>query len=157
MIRASDVIFLLEDYYGRIKSDSRFPISKQVSTEVFVNPSRKELRDIGDSIRFLADTNRKQIFVWTAEIMHRQAEIGLFGYQSYKPEILLGVAERRGSDYEMTTSDQIVMHGQDMTLFSYDWTWADRYVRLTPYLEKVAKRLERKSNANSDESLLQCS
>lgn len=136
MITSKQILTLLEDYYGRIKSDPRFPIRASISSEVFINPTQKELREIGDTIRFLADANQERVYVWDSDILHRQAEMGLFGHQATKPGILLGVAKRNGSKYEMTGSDQLIYQRKITTIFEYDWTWADRYIVITPRLDR---------------------
>jgi hypothetical protein len=148
MIRASQILKALsEDYFTRIKSS----INPYNSYEIFVNPTQKELREF-EAVRFSADFKKKEVLAWnwTSELHPDLREkLGV----TIPPEerigkywgiyFLEGVAVKRGSKFYMERSD--VLHG-----FSYpeaitrqlekDWSWVDRYIVVTPYLEKFKEK-----------------
>jgi hypothetical protein len=73
------------------------------SAEIFVNPSKKELRDAGEAIRFIADNKNKKLYVWNAtHAFHKET------WKSIKKDnrleidttLCLGTAVKRGAIYK---------------------------------------------------------
>lgn len=88
---------LKEEYLTRVKS----MIAR--STEVFVNPSKKELMEIGQVIRFIADDKNKKVYVWDAvKAFHKQTwrQIKDDSRSEIDPTLLLGTATRSGIIYK---------------------------------------------------------
>ena len=116
--------------------------------EVFVNPSKKELREL-DSIRGLIDTKTKKLYVWSAHINHHnmvnnnkmiQRDTGLTDFRKYwkegdqldhiftfDTEGELDYVNSDNIDYiarEVTTEKAL----DDMnTLYDADWSFMKKY------------------------------
>jgi len=139
LIKAKDILRITESYYDRVK------IGKS-SYEVFLNPSPKELRGIGNQVRFTADAQKKQIFVWDAEVLHWKAR-EMAGFPDYtEPGVLDGEAEKVGGSYEMVYSDQLGFDHHWVAQIFYeiiklDWSWSDKYIKITPYLDSIKTKL----------------
>lgn len=131
MIRAKDITRLTEEYYERVKTDNG-------SVEVFVNPSSKELYEIGNAVRFIADANKKEIYVWYFNFLHQEVQSKLRLPKAGRPGIIWGEAEKENRIYRMTHSYEVSMKKVSAeTLLKWDWTWADRHIEITPYLEQL--------------------
>jgi hypothetical protein len=120
------------------------------SHEVFVNPSKKELREIDDKIRFSADAKTRKVYAWGAyENMHPFVRIALDINCSQKlgahwcADVLEGIAHRRGAEYHMMETDAPFMDMIDRkdkfkeTWFTFDWSWVDSYIVVTPWVERI--------------------
>ena len=161
MIKASSLIPLLEEYL------SRFDIRGK-SVEVFVNPSRKELRTLGgEFIRFIADADTKKVYAWEGySAVHGEMAryIKVTGkdkvaYNNQEPlysNLLIGVAQNMGNSIETIDSIPIsnflfYLRPEDedskgVTVFrmllSQDWRWLDRYIFTSEYLRRVEGEME---------------
>jgi len=157
LIKASHINNLLEEYHDSFQQFGKY-------VEVFKNPSKKELKDLGQEIRFIADAVAKTIYVWEAILathndVYREISddfskggvtIHLDGEEEPLRSCLIeGIAKWRGQGYEMFES-----HGLDNIstserkakkffedLLSYEWSWADHFVKITHYLEKFEEVL----------------
>jgi hypothetical protein len=63
--------------YNVLKEDyvDSMSIKREVNTaytEIFVNPTPKEMRSLGDAVRFIIDFNNKKFYVWNANILHEE-------------------------------------------------------------------------------------
>jgi hypothetical protein len=145
---------------------TRFPlVHRDGSFEVFENPSFKEMKSAdstGLGIRFTADVSTKTVYVWDIDAtIHDNVHLGLgirgkgkqisYGWSS----LLTGFAERSGSKYVMSGSDMIrsVLYASlyipDMLeMLRQDWSWVDRYIAVTPYLEETKRKLEERLSIN---------
>lgn len=90
--------YIKEEYLTRVKS------SIAGSAEVFVNPSKKELREIGEVVRFIADNNTKKIYTWNAvKAFHKQTWRQIKEKSDSRleidPTLLSGTATRSGVIY----------------------------------------------------------
>lgn len=142
MITASKIIN--EVYLTRIKG-------LDGNHEVFVNPSKKELREVDTKIRFSAVYDEKKIYAWGAEEnLHPFARMELNIHckepikgTHYCATILEGIAYRQGAEYHMMETDTPFMDMIDFrekypkSWFTLDWAWADRYIVVTPWVERI--------------------
>jgi hypothetical protein len=126
--------------------------------EVLENPTKKELREIDNIIRFSADAKTKTVYAWGAyENMHPLVRIALdikcpqpIGNQ-WCSTILEGIAHRRGDKYHMTETDAPFMdminfpNKYKETWFTIDWSWVDKYIIVTPWVNTIKEMyLEKK-------------
>lgn len=127
-------LYLKGGYFDRLDP------SKYV--EIFVNPSKRELKDIAVTsdwdyryknlkfVRFFADFSKK-IFAWNPNTMHgyvaKTLKIDYFSY-----DVIAGVAKKTGGNWEMYDTDQAIQpeHAKK------DWSWADKYINVTKYIKK---------------------
>lgn len=135
-------------------------------TEYFVNPTVKEMDSLKlipynmYFIRFIADNNTKQVYVWCADRLHFDALRflnipGLF-IQELLPGYLLGTAEKQGGKYIMEESDRIdyqftLIGGKlnnievlDEILNKTDWSWVNRYIYVDSYLNELREEFNRR-------------
>jgi hypothetical protein len=140
---------------------TRLPLTHKKGTfEVFENPTLKELRSAdstGLGIRFTADISTKTVYAWDLDaVIHStvETELGLknkgervsYGWSN----LLTGVAERKVGHYVMVHSDFFysIMYYERSTdielaleMLNQDWSWANKYIRITPYLEKIKETI----------------
>jgi hypothetical protein len=158
MIRASQILKVLsEEYLTRIKSS----LNSSASYEVFMNPSQKELREF-DAVRFSADSETGKVYAWQwGEDLHPDVRDKLGIHVSpqdklgryWSINILEGVATRRGGRFYLESSDVLYNFGypeEIMLLLSKDWSWVDRYIVVTPYLESYMKKYKIADAPTSD-------
>jgi hypothetical protein len=142
MIKASQI---LEEYLTLYKYG-------KYSTPIFLNPTRSELRELGDTIRFIADSGEKKIYVGNARVVCHQ-DINDFLGLKIGPTHLLGYAERKGEKYVLMGSaelgcrlDYVNIHNEYSeyikTFFAQDWSWVNRYIDIEPYFDFVKNFLK---------------
>jgi len=128
--------------------------------EVFSNPTLKELIKLGPEIRFLADDSTKKIYVCDAVIgLHNDMKkiINLeppndsitqdfIGTEISCSDWLEGLSRKRGSVYVMTSSDLLEFGRFELkqSLFQKDWSWVDRYILVSPYLQRMQNYVMRR-------------
>lgn len=154
-ITASNVNLLCEEYFHmkRIRSQA---------VEIYVNPSFDELKLAASKkrnrVRFTANALEKKVFVWDAMLAIHYDVLPLLGndYIDTRPNILGGLVELSGNSAVMVGWDNFhhlmdVMSSSNKSnvvqflkkLFSYDWTWLNRYFRASEYIEKRKDEFER--------------
>lgn len=153
MIRASSI---LEAYHGLFRTDYK------TTYTVFVNPSSKELReltsrlndpDVPDGVRFIADNSAKKVYAWEGMYANHddaRRHVGLkcdpsmWSDDNVCGSMLDGWAEQQGSRFFLQACDVMEANWSSsvryrQTIFSQDWSWVDRYIQVTPYLERLKK------------------
>jgi hypothetical protein len=155
MIRARDI---LEEYSSSFKNRGHY-------VEIFVNPSRKEMSEIGSDIRFIADDETRKVYIWDAE---KAFHLDIYYYseerfsktgKSVKIEedeplysnLLEGIGIRKSGDYVMIESHALDGFGREgfpgteaflEDFLGRNWSWVDRYVRVTPYIARYQDDLD---------------
>lgn len=149
MIKASSII---EAYMTLLKA------KKPEDTEtVFENPSFKELKELVDrasgEVRFMADSQTKTVYAWEGTLWNHhdarqslkiKCDMSRWSNRYVCANILDGLAVQDGSKFVMDDSDMLdsgfdisVLYRQ--AIFSQDWSWADKYIEVTPYIEHLKK------------------
>lgn len=141
MITASQI---LEEYFTLFE---KIPI--------FTNPSRADLREMGDEIRFIAVAREKTVYCWDANLAIHDPVSRFLGLK-FSTEVFWGVAEKQGSKYVVASSDTAHLYMKQakrpasMTVASWedssyalkflgqDWTWLDKYFEATPLILAIA-------------------
>jgi hypothetical protein len=165
IIKAKEISSLLEAYLTRLKSPFQdfYPQAHPEGFEVFINPSKKDLRDLdvdGNGIRFSADDITKKVYAYPVfASFHSEVrkQIGVkcrpnSRYLTWCSHILDGVAERSGSVWKMTEGNSLAhgfQKGNDLTTrdldcireaLLIDWSWADPYIQVSDYINKLRNR-----------------
>ena len=116
--------------------------------EVFSNPSQKEIKEIGKSLRFFADNKSRKIYAFNGyNLIHGQA-------WEYFPEkvkkgrgfidtSLLPIAKESKYVFIDTlyVGDEENRHVKGV--LDQDWKWVDKYVKVSPILNRLRKEMER--------------
>jgi hypothetical protein len=119
--------------------------------EIFKNPTKKEFKEVagttdfdflkGEWVRFIADIENREVYIWHPEIIHSMAWSRIGDNRPFTDVTLLtGVAQIKGGKWKMADSDE----GVNRNLMAYgieDWEWANKWIDLTDYLKKMKKRL----------------
>jgi hypothetical protein len=153
MIKASRI---LEEYitlYSRSRGDSTH------TTPLFVNPDSNELRELGNDIRFIADSRREKVYVWNAykELHCFMAEF-LYGDDETPPHMFWGTAEREGGKYIIKDSHVVASHIANIgpynldksretwiqNFFFEDWQWLKRYFKIDDYFKIIKDKVRDK-------------
>jgi hypothetical protein len=142
MITASQI---LEEYKTSFRIGSNY-------IEIFSNPSKKELLSCGDEIRFTADADKKEVYVWDGNLaIHDDANKTLgYGGLWFKKPILTGIAQKEGSTYYAYRSDELESinlspPGSEeflTKLLSYDWDFVNRYINIKDLLQILSIKLQ---------------
>lgn len=89
--------YLNEEYFMRVKGVGG-------STEVFVNPSRKDYRDLPELIRIIADDKNKKVYAWDAtKALHKETWRQIRKEEGYSfrleidPTLLAATGRRMGN------------------------------------------------------------
>jgi hypothetical protein len=106
--------------------------------EVFSNPSKKELREIGEQIRFLIDADEKVIYVWNFSLAFHRDVAGELRKKLRGRNLLFGRGAKTGSGY---VSDDIDTAISLEFLQKQNWTWTQKYsIDVTPGIENILSR-----------------
>ena len=161
MITSNHILSISEKYFD----------SKNVSghnLEIYENPTPDEIvlaskitkKELGKGeIRFFAiNTSPKRVFAFDAyHGSHYEVapKLGL-SPSTYNPQIIMATAIVNGKKAVMDTCDPISIHLQDLrtkvrdksieyfnTLFSIDWSWADKYIEITKYLNNKKRDFDK--------------
>lgn len=109
--------------------------------EIFKDPTQKEMNDVTEKInnkkylRFIADPNKKTLFVFSPSMFHVDASIKIGHGHNKKPGFLWGVAEKMPSGWEFVSSDETV-NSKSLKTFS----WLNKYKIL--FNKKLSKKIE---------------
>ena len=121
--------------------------------KVWTNPSCSELLEIGPLVRFTADNQTRNIYVWEFNSGHHgDVSIGLKLEDPYNSlDFLRGHAAKKDyGTYEMVGSDFLEsfvgrMAGKEKVflsnLLSQPWDWVDSYILVTGWLNSFGARL----------------
>ena len=106
------------------------------SYEIFMNPSRRDARNIGtDEVRFIASAKTKNVYAFSILLLHHDAwkqlldekyEKGTIYYEDID-WLIAGYAKNQGGnlicdDYET----EITLEGDNL---KYNWKFVDRYIK----------------------------
>jgi len=117
--------------------------------DIFINPSKGELRELGTEVRFIADIKSKKVYAFDAsKANHGHVWRRIGDSRDYRePTLLMGSA----TNGVMTDSHVLryghlrpSIHDQPFPTWSWkDWTWVDKYIKVTDYLKKYRQEKER--------------
>jgi hypothetical protein len=131
MIEAENILSLLEEFERGIKFQKDY-------IEVYSNPSRDELKELGDVIRFVAHWPTKKVYVWDAYLAMHSDVMDKMGLTKPwdKIDYLKGTMKQQGSGYEVIILTFGDLGGEKLRqLCQQDWSWTSRYgVDLKTYL-----------------------
>ena len=155
MIIAKEIINLCEEYFDIIKLDN-------IVVTVIKNPTTSEYTKYHlKEIRFLADNNTKDIYVWDAYYAAHSQVMDHLGFTDIRSgHIYTGEAEGSGSGlpkikgiatvemYLRLDIGTLKMNLKFLKkLFSVDWGWVDKYiVGASNYLKQCELRVNQRLN-----------
>lgn len=121
---------LREAYEGSIVSnmDGKY-------VEVFVNPTKKEMRDAAQDenntmkpfVRFIADYKRKKLWIWRANCNHQVIDTDL-GLDTTANDSLWGVAEFKDGNLNFLSSDDAAL-SKSFPRFREKWKDEDEWIK----------------------------
>ena len=127
---------LFERFLNTYKYDLMPGISEVV--DVFLNPSSKELREMGDnyakSVRFIADSKKKAVYMFDGtKALHREMWHGIStelkdSRKLYNnSDLLVGVIQNNRD--VLFESNYLYPLGVWEKIYDTDWKWADKYIK----------------------------
>ena len=135
-----------EKYLTRIKHSH----SSKTSFEVWVNPTSKELRNIGRYIRFIADNKGKKLYAWSNDGPLHEDAWEQISKRDLKSDVqngnIIPGGSTRGKMYSSDGMDYLGnfmdnnLYNSDNTLndggyrYINSFKWADKYIDITTYL-----------------------
>jgi len=141
---------LSEEYFERIKST----VPGKGNIEIFKNPSKSDYKALGSIIRFTAYNKTKTVYAWIYDQAHHNDVSRAVGIKhSYNdPDLLTGGAEWKNGKYIFSSSDFLKDFKRMISseseylgaLLSNDWSWADKYILVTPIINKLKEYFEHK-------------
>jgi hypothetical protein len=129
MIRSIDIV---EKYETSLQT-------RQGYCEIFLNPDSADFREISSKyLRFVADDNKKEIYVWDAEVALHSDVIRKIPVTLHSDGVFYGQVKREGSKYvllrEITPEDvksAFLFQPQDASywkdILGRDWTWTRQH------------------------------
>ncbi len=142
--------YLTEKWIKSFKERGPFGKVGDKVVEVFVNPSKSELRDAsgnaefdaisGKYVRFMADMKKKRIYVWDPESIHRDTWKEFGDGRNWTDHTLLsGVAQIKKGKWKFTESDEGVR--RNLRVFDVeDWEWANKWINITDFLQDYKEK-----------------
>lgn len=145
------------EQYLKEKYDGRFKGRWGESTEIFVNPSRSEFREVanGGNVRFFAYNKTKKFYIWNPEVLHSDVVrdyIDISGWDGRTEDTyflggltLQGVARLIGGKWQLYNSDVIegIVYGrrslsfdQFIEMIENKWKWVEKYMSFDYVKEK---------------------
>jgi len=150
--------YLEEKYYDLITNPAlvQYFGGKKEGYPVFVNPTSSEIKELPDKVRFVADSKKKDVYVWDAEVIHSYA---LPNILIDPPSSLTGTARKIGGKLSMFYSDQLdyvlavaspssrAHEFQYLLRRSWIWEkdnkWVNKYVDITQWLKRTTPKYEK--------------
>jgi hypothetical protein len=147
MLKAKHIIDLIpEEYYTRIKAK----YAKDLSFEVFVNPSTREKRDLFEMVKFIADLKEKKVYVWNEYgLLHQdfwQSDKSRNLYHdTLNRKTILGYASNKGGKLVMNGFDgghfveELLLsfkEKSDAEKFVKSISWINKYIDLDNRFDK---------------------
>jgi hypothetical protein len=118
-------------------------------TEVFVNPTGKELEDLKSTtryqeVRFVADPVTHQVYVWDSDAETHPLMMSKLNSKWSSDTwrtaagLLLGTAKWSGNKFVLEYIDRLEFMPREKAVehFRKDWTWVDKYISVTPFMKK---------------------
>lgn len=136
--------YLNEKYIGRVKTK----YSK--SSEIFVNPSFKEMREVGPEIRFIADSRDKKLYVWNIySVLHFDAWLYIKPTEddnslAMKGTIFEGEAQQSGGSFTVINSN-ILNTWYDTKMvrkLQQKFKWVNKYINIDVYFDYWIHQIE---------------
>jgi hypothetical protein len=139
-----------ERWHDMIKS----PMPGVKYVDLFKNPTKGDFKDLGEVIRFTAYYKDKSIYAWDySKAFHVDISRALKQQHRFDdPDLLTGIAEWSGGKWKFTTSDSFDKFTKMIKLkdereyleklLSKDWSWANRYIDLDTFLNKLRPYLD---------------
>ncbi len=105
--------------------------------EIFINPTSKELDEVSkqteiatyeESIRFVAIKKKKELYVWSADVLHQYMLNKIdfkYGTDKYG-DYLIGIIEKREGKWVMLNSNYT-----EMGSLIKDWDWVNKYIDIS--------------------------
>jgi hypothetical protein len=118
--------YLNEKYFGTVRTFT----PPAGDYEIFVNPSKKEMREATDEdggYRYIIDFKRKKVWMWNANAIH----MDIFNVvDEIKPDDDLALLFTGDFDGKKYNSDTLNMYDEKdaKALLNQDWKWVDRYL-----------------------------
>jgi len=139
---------LIEKYLKRVHSN----VPGKGNIEVFVNPSPRDRKAIGNVIRFTLDNKTKRVYAWKFDEAHHvdvSKGIGI-KHKFNNPDMLTGGAVWSGGKWIFNTSDflkdfkkMLVSEREFLTeLLGNDWSWANKYIDVDTTLNRLRKYIQ---------------
>jgi len=139
--------YLNEEYHSRIKTSYA-----KTTFEVFVNPSRKEFGEFKQDVRFIADLDSKNVYIyhWDGPL-HEEAWEQINGTYLRNDinngRIFAGVATKRRGKWITNQGDgesnmDNYLHDlqvRDISKYLKKIAWADKYINITEYVKTELK------------------
>lgn len=130
MIRARDML-IVEEFERGFKIHNDY-------VEVYSNPTRDELKELGEVIRFVAHLPSRIVYVWDAYLAMHDTILDKLGLTKPRDRIdyLKGTMKREGNSYNVIILTFGELGGEKLRqLCQQDWSWTSRYgVDLKTYL-----------------------
>jgi hypothetical protein len=139
--------FLINEEY--FTSSNIKVYTKDRYIEVFVNPSKAELRKIGKgNVRFVADSENKKVYAWDANYLHdvvweKIIAPKIHDGRRYDDETLLRAGAKNGDFTEFDGNDFDKCHDDLASIIFADrdhWRWVSKYIdgleHIISYTEK---------------------
>lgn len=167
MITSNQIIKLSEEWLMSAKGTYSPDL-----VNIYVNPTSSDYLELRKEkvqfLRFIADNRNKKIYVANAiHILHDDMVRNIGGFTGLKTDytnfslwLLAGNASLSGNTSDMTRSDMIQHLWQFSSdtnnsiserkkvrdilnkILATDWSWCDRYVKVTNWLSQFKKRLD---------------
>jgi hypothetical protein len=148
LLTAKKISEISEEYFSAKRVRANF-------VEVYVNPTQSEIISAcskdSKRIRFTANAKNQKVFIWNAMNAIHYDMLPMLGqeYTDVYPNIIGGLAEVQGGKTVMVGWDNFhhimdVMSSSSRSnaiefltkLFSYNWSWLDKYFQATNYINK---------------------
>ena len=157
MITSKQIISISEDWFNRGDWASK-------DTDIYINPTSSDYRELNKNkikiLRFIIDQPTKTVYVanaWNSvhgEIVDNINNSGISNrFYKLAPTQLAGISTMSGGKSIMSSSDFLFIllrryNKRDKDLLEkvlrQDWTWADKYVKITDYLNTVKQTVQSK-------------
>lgn len=149
-------VVLKEEWKDTVKMYRRKSISSMKNVDVFVNPTTKEMLEAEDKLclRFIANFSDKKVYVFNPDVTHQEMAMKLNLSKSlddyrYDTKLLGGVAKISGGKFkiiEIHNLDIIGSHEHKLARSRRDWSFINKYIIASDFIEKRRKALEKEEN-----------
>ena len=141
---------LIERYLKRVHSN----VPNKGNIEVYINPTQKDYKVLGNIIRFTLDNKTNKVYAWRYDEAHHvdvSKGVGI-KHEFNNPDMLTGAATWKSGKWVFSSSDflkdfkkMVSSEGEFLTaLLDNDWSWANSYIDVDTTLDKLREYMKGK-------------
>ena len=128
--------YIREEWYTRMESYFK---NNPYDIDIFVNPTKRDMKELVFDCRFIADNKKKKLYVWDAwRAYHQDVAEKIFGSfdDTSDEKKLYGTAEQKGAKWKITSSDSYGGRPTPEEMMK-KYKWMNKYIDINEFFNSL--------------------